>query len=38
MRTYQEKHKYEVDIESLMNGADKKKVKPQFWIRNIEDL
>ena len=38
MRTYQEKHKYEIDIESLMNGADSKKVKPQFWIRNIEDL
>ena len=38
MRTYQEKLKYEIDIESLMNGADKKKVKPQFWIRNIEDL
>jgi len=38
MRTYQEKHKYEVDIESLMNGGDKKKIKPQFWIRNIEDL
>lgn len=38
MRTYQEKHKYEIDIESLMNGADKKKVKPQPWIRNIEDL
>ena len=38
MRTYQEKHKYEIDIESLMNGADSKKVKPQPWIRNIEDL
>lgn len=38
VRTYQEKHKYEIDIESLMNGADKKKVKPQPWIRNIEDL
>lgn len=38
MRMYQEKHKYEIDIESLMNGADSKKVKPQFWIRNIEDL
>ena len=38
MRTYQEKLKYETDIQSLMNGADKKKVKPQFWIRNIEDL
>ena len=38
MRTYQEKIKYETDIQSLLNGADKKKVKPQFWIRNIEDL
>ena len=38
MRMYQEKHKYEVDIESLLNGGDKKKIKPQFWIRNIEDL
>jgi len=38
MRTYQEKNKYEIDIESLMNGADSKKVKPQSWIRNIEDL
>ena len=38
MRTFQEKHKYEVDIQSLMAGADSKKVNPQFWIRNIEDL
>ena len=38
IRTYQEKHKYEVDIESLLHGANSKEVKPQFWIRNIEDL
>ena len=38
MRTYQEKVKYEIDTEALLNGADSKKVKPQTWIRNIEDL
>lgn len=38
IRTYQEKEKYQIDIESLLAGADKKKVKPQYWIRNIEDL
>ena len=37
-RYYQEKLKYDTDIQSLLAGADKKKVKPQFWIRNIEDL
>ena len=38
MRTYQEKNKYDIDIQSLLAGADSKKIKPQFWIRNIEDL
>lgn len=38
MRYYQEKQKYDIDIRSLLAGADSKKVKPQFWIRNIEDL
>ena len=38
MRYYQEKDKYGIDIQSLLAGADSKKVKPQFWIRNIEDL
>ena len=37
-RYYQEKKKYEIDIESLLAGADSKKVKPKNWIRNIEDL
>ena len=39
MRYYQEKEKYDIDIRTLLTGmADKKKVKPQNWIRNIEDL
>ena len=38
VRYYQEKEKYEIDIKSLLAGADSKKVKPQNWIRNIEDL
>ena len=38
IRYYQEKNKYEQDISALLAGADKKKVKPQNWIRNIEDL
>lgn len=38
VRYYQEKNKYETDISALLAGADKKKIKPQNWIRNIEDL
>ena len=38
VRYYQEKEKYEIDIQSLLAGADSKKVKPKNWIRNIEDL
>lgn len=38
VRYYQEKTKYKIDIESLLAGADSKKVKPVNWIRNIEDL
>lgn len=38
IRYYQEKEKYEIDIRSLLAGADSKKVKPKNWIRNIEDL
>lgn len=37
MRYYQEKEKYETDIKSLIAGADSKKVKPVYWIRNIDD-
>ena len=38
IRYYQEKTKYETDISALLAGADSKKIKPQNWIRNIEDL
>lgn len=34
---YQDKEKYQLDIESLLAGADSKKVKPQYWIRNSQD-
>jgi hypothetical protein len=36
-RKYQEKEKYQLDIESLLAGADSKKVKPKYWIANFED-
>ena len=35
--TYQEKEKYELDIRSLLAGADSKKVKPKYWLRNLDD-
>ena len=38
MRYYQEKFKYNIDLKSLLAGADSKKVKPENWIRNIDDL
>lgn len=37
-RYYQEKLKYEIDIRSLLAGADKKDVDLKFWVRNLEDL
>ena len=37
IRKYQEKEKYQLDIESLLAGADSKKVKPKYWIANFED-
>lgn len=37
IRTYQEKEKYQIDIDSLLAGADSKKIKPKYWVRNIED-
>ena len=35
--TYQAKESYELDVESLLAGADSKKVKPKYWIRNLEN-
>lgn len=37
MSTYQEKEKYELDVDSLLAGADSKKIKPKYWIRNLDD-
>ena len=37
LRKYQEKEKYDLDISSLLAGADSKKVKPKYWIRNFEE-
>jgi hypothetical protein len=37
MRKYQEKEKYELDIDSLLAGADSKKIKPKYWIRNFDE-
>ncbi len=36
MSTYQEKEKYELDIDTLLAGGDSKKIKPKYWIRNLE--
>lgn len=37
MSMMQEKEKYETDIKSLLAGADPKKTKPKYWIRNQEN-
>ena len=34
MKMMQDKEKYDIDIRSLLAGADSKKVKPKYWIRN----
>ena len=34
---YQEKEKYSIDIKSLFAGADSKKIKPKYWIRNLDE-
>ena len=34
MNMMQEKEKYDIDIRSLLAGADSKKIKPKYWIRN----
>lgn len=35
--TYQEKEKYQLDVDSLLAGADSNKVKPKYWIRNLDN-
>lgn len=36
MNTYQEKEKYDLDTRCLLAGGDSKKIKPKYWIRNLE--
>jgi hypothetical protein len=36
IRVYQEKEKYELDVKALLAGADSKKIKPKYWIRNSD--
>ena len=36
-KKYQEKEKYSLDIDSILAGADSKKIKPKYWIRNFEE-
>ena len=33
---YQEKDGFERDVDSLLAGADSRKIKPKYWIRNLE--
>lgn len=35
--TYQRKERYEIDIDSLLAGADSKKIKPKYWMLKSED-
>ena len=36
MQRRQMKESYELDIQSLLAGADSKKVKPKYWIKNLD--
>jgi hypothetical protein len=33
----QQKEEYDIDIRALLAGADKKKVKPKYWIRDLNE-
>jgi len=37
IQMYQQKEKYEIDVDSLLAGADRKKVKPKYWIQNLNE-
>ena len=32
----QQKEEYDIDIRSLLAGSDSKKVKPKYWIKNLD--
>lgn len=33
---YQDKEKYQLDVDSLLAGGDSKKIKPKYWIKNLD--
>lgn len=35
--TYQNKDKYQTDIRTLQAGGDSKKIKPKYWMKNLDD-
>lgn len=37
LKIAQDKEKYDIDIRSLLAGADPKKVKPKYWMQNSEN-
>ena len=37
VKKYQDKEKYQLDIDTLLAGGDSKKIKPKYWIRNFEE-
>ena len=37
LQKYQEKEKFHLDIDSILAGADSKKIKPKYWIKNFEE-
>ena len=37
MHLMQDKERYDIDVRSLLAGADSKKVKPKYWIRNSNE-
>lgn len=34
---YQAKDKYDIDIKALLAGGDSKKIKPVYWVKNIDN-
>lgn len=37
MNRYQEKEKFKTDVDSILAGADAKKINPKYWIRNLDN-
>lgn len=37
LSTFQKKERYQIDIDSLLAGADSKKIKPKYWMLKSDD-